>query len=435
MNTRLFIAWFEREADILAAVRAVRARGWRILDTYTPYAVHGLDRACGLRRSRLPYVCLAFALLGATTKLWFQIWTSAGDWPVNVGGKPFASVPAFVPVTFEITVLFAGLGTVLAFLLRSRLRPGAAPRLMPERVTDDRFAIVVDQRDADFDAREADRWFRSLHAVATVEHVPSDGADIERAAAPIATSRADTTTAAESTSAVLPDPPRRGHPLLNGALLALAVLIVVAVYGLRARPDQRALEVLPGMMYTVPADAYDPTPVFADGMTLREPPAGTIRHGQVPLHYAATDVDAVRAGDELVNPFTAADADALRRGATAFGTFCAPCHGGGGAGDGIAAQRGAPKPPSLLADRARAMRDGQIFHIMTYGQNLMASYAAQVPADDRWHIVLHVRALQNPAAATPTAEAAPVAASAPAAGPGAAATPAAPQQAATGGAR
>jgi mono/diheme cytochrome c family protein len=385
MNTRLFIAWFEREADILAAARAVRRRGWHILDTYTPYAVHGLDRGCGLRASRLPYVCLAFALLGATAKLWFQIWTSAGDWPVNVGGKPFASVPAFVPVTFEITVLFAGLGTVLAFLLRSRLRPGAPTGLMPERVTDDRFAIVVDQRDADFDVREADRWFRSLHAVETAEHVPSDGADIERSSAAV------------STSAATSDTQRRGHPVLNGALLVVAVLIVAAVYGLRARPDQRAIEVLPGMYYTVPADGYDPTTVFADGMTLREPPPGTIRHGQQTLAYAATDADALRAGDELVNPFAATDLDALRRGATAYVTFCAPCHGGGGEGDGIAAQRGAPKPPSLLADRARAMRDGQLFHIMTYGQNLMASYAAQVPADDRWRIVLHVRALQNPA--------------------------------------
>lgn len=397
MNTRLFIAWFEREADILAAARAVRRRGWHILDTYTPYAVHGLDRACGLRRSRLPYVCLAFALLGATAKLWFQIWTSAGDWPVNVGGKPFASVPAFVPVTFEITVLFAGLGTVLAFLLRSRLRPGAPTGLMPERVTDDRFAIVVDQRDADFDVREADRWFRSLHAVATVEHVPSDGADIERSSGVVSTSLADTTTDDGPTPQPALDAPHRGHPLLNGALLVLAVLIVASVYGLRARPDQRALEVLPGMYYTVPADGYDPTTVFADGMTLREPPPGTIPHGQQTLAYAATDADALRAGDELANPFTATDLDALRRGATAYATFCAPCHGGGGEGDGIAAQRGAPKPPSLLADRARAMRDGQLFHIMTYGQNLMASYAAQVPADDRWRIVLHMRALQHPA--------------------------------------
>ncbi len=372
MNTRLFIAWFEREHDILAAVRAARARGWRIRDTYTPYAVHGLDRASGLRRSRLPYICLAFALLGATAKLWFQIWTSAGDWPVNVGGKPFASVPAFVPVTFEITVLFAGLGTVLAFLIRSKLRPGAAPRLMPERVTDDRFAIVVDQHDARFDAREADRFFRSLHAVDTAEHVPN---------------------------ATPPGSPRQGNLALNIVLLVVGVAAVVSVLALRARPEERALEFLPGMYATVPADAYDPSTIFADGKTLQPLPTGTVRYGDSRPHYASTTDDALRAGTELVNPFPSTDLAALRRGAEVFATFCAVCHGGEGLGDGVAAQRGAPRPPSLTGDRALAMRDGQLFHIITYGQNLMASYAVQIPPADRWKAVLHIRSLQAKAAA------------------------------------
>lgn len=151
MSTRLLVASFEREEDILSATSDVRRRGYVIRDVFTPYAVHGLDAAMGLKRSRLPLVCLGFGLLGAVAKLGFQVWTSAVSWPLNIGGKPLASVPAFVPVTFEITVLFAGLGTVAAFLLISRLWPGRKPELVYHRSTDDRFVLVLEQDDASFD--------------------------------------------------------------------------------------------------------------------------------------------------------------------------------------------------------------------------------------------------------------------------------------------
>lgn len=151
MSTRLFVASFEREEDILSITTDVRRRGYVIRDVFTPYAVHGLDAAMGLKPSRLPIVCLGFGLLGAVAKLGFQIWTSAVSWPVNIGGKPLASVLAFVPVTFEITVLFAGLGTVGAFFLISRLWPSKTPAVLHHRATDDRFVLVLEQDDASFD--------------------------------------------------------------------------------------------------------------------------------------------------------------------------------------------------------------------------------------------------------------------------------------------
>jgi len=165
MSRRLFVAYFEQEEDILGVTRAAKEAGYEIRDVYTPYAVHGLDKAMGLRKSRLPWICLGFALLGATAKLWFQIWTSAFDWPVNVGGKPLASVPAFVPVTFEITVLFAGLGTVAAFLLVSRLRPGKKPLMNFNRATDDRHVLVLVENDAAFDPIEAAALCGRYHSV------------------------------------------------------------------------------------------------------------------------------------------------------------------------------------------------------------------------------------------------------------------------------
>ena len=140
-------AAFDDEAALLRATRAVRRAGVEIADAFTPYAVHGLEEAMGLRRSRLTWVCFAAGLTGATCAIGFQIWTSAVSWPLNVGGKPFASIPAFIPVTFELTVLSAALASAFFFYFRSRLYPGR-PAAPPPRVTDDRFVLVVADSEA-----------------------------------------------------------------------------------------------------------------------------------------------------------------------------------------------------------------------------------------------------------------------------------------------
>src|SRR5438093_11048545 len=120
----LCLGVFANEADVMAAARAARSAGYRIHDAYTPYPVHGLDQAIGLRPSRLPWVTLACAVTGLSAAWSAQYWMSAVDWPLNVGGKPFNSLPAFLPAMFEIMVLLAGVGTVVALLLRAGLLPG-----------------------------------------------------------------------------------------------------------------------------------------------------------------------------------------------------------------------------------------------------------------------------------------------------------------------
>ena len=151
MSDRMLLGFFEDEDDVLSATRALRSSGFQIADVYAPYAVHGLDKAMGLKPSRLPWICFALGLAGAAFKVWFEVWTSATDWPINVGGKPFNSLPAFVPVTFEVMVLCAGLSTVLAFFIAARLFPGKKTALPDAGVTDDRFVIVIEQNDAAFD--------------------------------------------------------------------------------------------------------------------------------------------------------------------------------------------------------------------------------------------------------------------------------------------
>lgn len=151
MTTRLFIGWFDDEHALLRATAAARDEGLPIHDVFSPFAVHGLDEAMGLRRSRLPWVCFGAGLFGLLFGVFMQVYTSAVSWPLNVGGKPFNSMPAFLPVIFETTVLCAALVTVAALLVRARLYPrAAAPKGLLERVTDDRFALAITTADERF---------------------------------------------------------------------------------------------------------------------------------------------------------------------------------------------------------------------------------------------------------------------------------------------
>ncbi|HKW99182.1 MAG TPA: DUF3341 domain-containing protein [Bryobacteraceae bacterium] len=169
MNRRVLIGIFESEEAILDVTDAARRRGLKIVDVFAPYAVHGLDKAMGLERSRLPWVCFLLGLFGATFKVWFEYWTTAANWPVNVGGKPWDSLPAFVPITFEVMVLCAGISTVFAFFGMSRLWPGKKPALLDSRVTNDRFALVVEEDNAGFDVDEVEQFLREYHAVRVEE--------------------------------------------------------------------------------------------------------------------------------------------------------------------------------------------------------------------------------------------------------------------------
>ena len=171
MSRRLLVATFEREEDILAVTRAVRKRHLNIIDIYAPYAVHGLDKAMGLPPSRLPWVCFLLGLVGAAAKVGFEYWASWIDWPVNVGGKPWDSLPAFVPLTFEVMVLFAGVSTVIAFFGISRLIPGKTAVLVTPRVTNDEFSLVLEETGGDFDIASVQELLTGFNAVRMEERV------------------------------------------------------------------------------------------------------------------------------------------------------------------------------------------------------------------------------------------------------------------------
>lgn len=182
--------------------------------------------------------------------------------------------------------------------------------------------------------------------------------------------------------------------ILNTLLLVATLVLLALNWAFAPDAGARNFEFLPNMAVSIPYDTYAANPNFADGATLRQPVPGTIVRGHAPLHYAATKEDAERAGRELTSPVTK-DAKALERGAFVYATYCDTCHGPHGLGDGLVAKRGFPAPPSFLAPRAMAMADGQMFHVLTYGQANMPSYASQIGREDRWRVIEYVRKLQG----------------------------------------
>src|SRR3954467_335839 len=151
VRSTFVIATFEDGHALLKAVQVVRAASYRIFDAYGPHPVHGLDEAMGIRPSRLPWVTFAAGVCAVAFALVLQFYTAVWDWPLDVGGKPDNSALAFVPVTFEITVLVAALSTVGALFLRARLHPGKAEPLLADGITGDVFALALRKRD-NFDA-------------------------------------------------------------------------------------------------------------------------------------------------------------------------------------------------------------------------------------------------------------------------------------------
>jgi hypothetical protein len=175
MSDRVLLATFDHQDDLLAATTEVRRRGYRIIDVFTPYAIHGLDRAMGLRPSRLTWVCFICGMTGALGMLWFEYWVGAVSWAIDVGGKPWNSLPSDVPVAFEMGVLLAGFGSVFALFVVSRMYPGKRPKVRLDRVTDDRFVLVLDEADATFDTSRVATLLEEFNVVALEERAIDDG--------------------------------------------------------------------------------------------------------------------------------------------------------------------------------------------------------------------------------------------------------------------
>ena len=143
-DKNFLVGVFDDEDVLLSGVTSIRQSGVKIHEVYSPFPVHGLDEVLGYKRSRLPIAAFLFGITGTSLALFTQIWMLGYDWPMIIGGKNFASLPPFVPVTFEFTVLLAALGMVGTFMIASDLKPYKWPRQFDLRSTQDKHIMAID---------------------------------------------------------------------------------------------------------------------------------------------------------------------------------------------------------------------------------------------------------------------------------------------------
>ena len=145
---------------LLAASRRIRDAGYKKIDAFTPFPVHGIDEALGIKPTVLPWIALAGGLTGTFTALAMQIYMNSIDYRYIISGKPFLSLPAFIPVAFELTILFASFGAFFGMLALNGLPRFSNPLFTDprfDRATDDRFFLYIDAKDERFDAVGAER--------------------------------------------------------------------------------------------------------------------------------------------------------------------------------------------------------------------------------------------------------------------------------------
>lgn len=166
------MAEFNDPDDLLHAAKAAFGAGYRKMDAYSPLPIHDLSESLGYEKHRVPFFVLAGGLLGACTGFGLQYWVSVIEYPLNIGGRPFLSWPMFVPVTFELGILFAAFGAVLSMLILNGLPQHHHPVFnVPdfESASSDGFFLCIESEDSKFDLSQTRAFLEGLHAKKVVE--------------------------------------------------------------------------------------------------------------------------------------------------------------------------------------------------------------------------------------------------------------------------
>ncbi|MBC7464745.1 MAG: DUF3341 domain-containing protein [Bdellovibrio sp.] len=156
-------AIFLEESKVVAAARKVRESGFTKFDAISPYPIHGMEEACGIKRSWIPYVTFIAGVVGLLSALALTYYTSVVDWPINIAGKPFFSLPAFIPIIFELTVLFAALSSVVALFVVTKM-PRIDPPVIDKDLTSHKFAIFIPETDTGYSEDRISKLFNELGA-------------------------------------------------------------------------------------------------------------------------------------------------------------------------------------------------------------------------------------------------------------------------------
>ncbi len=454
------LAEFEDQDALIDACEQARLSGYKKFDAYSPFPVHGIDQAMGTRRTMLPFFVLAIAFGGVALGVGMQWYANIASFsPIFPGydfiisGKPLWSLPANIPVSFEVIVLSSAFATFFGMWFLNRLPRLANPLHRIERfkrATDDRFFLMIEKNDKQFSAEQTLDQMQQWGASA-VEPVKLDLTDHK-----------------------IPLSLRRAGLVLGLLLLVPPAMIYRAQHATNPAPR---LHFMPDMDWQYRFGAQNVGPIwydnrepkyfFQDKTVMRLPPEGTIGRGAL-----TTDIElfrGIKAGTKIPDPtlvpqpapavagqdpaapvlplepewvtaFPAAltvDQSMVERGRDRFNIYCTVCHGYAGDGNGLVneralelaisspIQKGATsnavwtKAKSLYDPTVTIQPVGRIFDTITHGRSTMGPYGSQISTRDRWAIVLYVKSLQaarakepplvTPAVpvATPAADAAP----------------------------
>jgi mono/diheme cytochrome c family protein len=412
-----YLAEFDTTGKLLAACRQIRQAGYKKTDAYTPFPVHGIDDAMGIKRTKLPFMVLGVGLMACVIGLglqWYVNGPTEDVWPFpgytfRISGKPTWSLPANIPVTFEIIVLLSAFATFFGMWAFNKLPQLSNPLFRLDRfkrATSDRFFLMVESDDPIFDETQTREQLEQAGAL-IVERVDHDMSD------------------AKMPAFIKP---------LTWCLVCLAFLPPALIYRARGltNPEPR-LHAVPDMDWQDKSKtqtlsplrevaASTPTFLFADGRVMRPDVDGSVAWGELntddrffrgyepgssPGVDAAPDANGVKPEPTWLTTFpdeVEVGESLFERGQERYNIYCAVCHGYSGYGDGLVTRRALNLAVQGKAawTQTKSLHDpavvdqpiGRLYDTITNGRNSMGPYRAQIPEADRWAIVFYVKALQ-----------------------------------------
>lgn len=359
-------AVFNTPDEIIGASKAIVKEGYSKFDVHTPYPVHGLDKAMKLKRSPLGYFAFVLGVTGACLALMLMWWTMTVAYPMNISGKPEFPLPAFIPITFEVTVLLASIATVVSMIVIFFKFPNTSHPLHDtdymRKVSSDKYGITIESNDPKFEINTVKEFLAKIGGN-EIEEIYFDNDEVNAK-------------------------PTVLEPRFITGLAVISIIVIATTYFVLNK--LLFIEPFNWMMNQQKITAMKETTFFDDGFSMRPPVTGTVARGFKPFIYA----DSIELAEKLmINPLEI-NTKNLENGKRKYNTYCSPCHDYHGTGQ--ARLNGQyPNPPSLHTDKVREWGDGRIYHIITMGQNTMPSYDKQLTESEKWQIILYVRALQR----------------------------------------
>ncbi|MBP9187279.1 MAG: DUF3341 domain-containing protein [Bacteroidia bacterium] len=170
-NNKMLLGVYDNPDTTYDVTKSLVESGYDVHDVYTPFAVHNLDKVIGVKRSRLSIAAFVFGMTGLVSAVTLQSFTSYFDWPMLIGGKPFLHIPTYIPITFELSILFTAFGMVGCFFIVNRMFFGRNTNVIDLRVTDDRFVIAVNIHEGKTDVAELSNFFAKAGALEVRERI------------------------------------------------------------------------------------------------------------------------------------------------------------------------------------------------------------------------------------------------------------------------